>query len=222
MGHADDPQEWLRLNQRYQQMDEAELLRLRDDFDDLTPIAQDVLRTILQARGLWTTQKTGEIGPEETRRADYSFLRAASDTKRSETTDRDSLLKDNGVAVRAGESLDDASLLSDYLQTNNIECLVITTKRGYPVRFPEILVFPEDVERASELLDRADVEALHRAAEAETGQFLDGSSQCPSCGSAEIMLQPSRPDCLNEWLCAECGRSWQDNFPADWKGEQLN
>ena len=43
MGHADDPQEWLRLNQRYQQMDEAQLLQLRDDFDDLTPIAQEIL-----------------------------------------------------------------------------------------------------------------------------------------------------------------------------------
>lgn len=135
------------------------------------------------------------------------------------TVDRDSVLKDEGIAVRASESPDDASLLSDYLRENNIECLVITTKRGYPVRFPEILVFPEDVELASELLDRADVEALRSAAEAETGQIIDGSSQCPSCGSAEIMLQPSRPDCLNAWICANCHRSWQDSLPADWKSD---
>jgi hypothetical protein len=30
MGHADHPQEWLRLNERYQQMGEDELLQLRN------------------------------------------------------------------------------------------------------------------------------------------------------------------------------------------------
>jgi hypothetical protein len=109
--------------------------------------------------------------------------------------------------------------LSDYLQENKIASLVITTKRGYPVRFPEIMVFPENVERASALLNHADADALRRASVADSGQIIDGSSQCPSCGSAEIMLQPSRPDCLNAWICANCHRSWQDNFPADWKSD---
>jgi hypothetical protein len=216
MGHADDPQEWLRLNQRYQQMDEVELLQLRDDFDDLTPTAQDILRPILQARGMWLPRKTREVGPAATHRADYSFLRSATDAQGPATADRDSLLKDSGVAVRACASLDDASLLRDYLQENKIESLVITTKRGYPVRFPEIMVFLEDVERANELLDQADVEALRSAAESDSRQIIDCSSQCPACGSAEILLQPSRPDCLNAWLCANCGRSWQHNLPTDW------
>ena len=218
MGHADDPQEWLRLNQRYQQMDEAELLQLRDDFDDLTPIAQEILRPILQSRGMWLLPEAAHT-PSAMRHADYSFLRTTSNPQGPDVTDRDSLLKDNGVAVRACESLDDASLLRDYLQENKIVSLVTTTKRGYPVRFPEIMVFPEDVERASELLDHADVDALRRASEADSGQFIDGSSKCPGCRSAEIMLQPSRPDCLNAWICSDCGRSWQDNLPADWKSD---
>lgn len=217
MGHADDPQEWLRLNQRYQQMDDDELVHLRDDFDDLTLTAQDVLRPILQARGMWAAPKTGEVGPATPQRADYSFLRTASDAQGLVTADRDSLLRDNGVAVRACESLDEVSLLRDYLQENKVESLVITTKRGYPVRFPEIVVFSEHVERATELLNHADVEALRRAAESDSNQIIDGSSQCPACGSAEIMLQPSRADCLNAWLCANCGRSWQDNLPPDWE-----
>jgi hypothetical protein len=217
MGRTDDPQEWLRLNQRYQQMDEAELLQLRDDFDDLTPTAQHVLRPILHARGLWAVLETSQSPSAAAHHADYSFPRTASDVQGPDTIDRDSLLKDDGVAVRAFESLDDASFLADYLKENKIESLVVTTKRGYPVRFPEILVLPEDVERASELLDQADVEAVRRAAEAESGPIVDGSSQCPACGSAEILLQPSRPDCLNAWLCANCGRSWQDNLPTNWK-----
>jgi hypothetical protein len=109
-------------------------------------------------------------------------------------------------------------LLSDYLQENKIESLVVTTKRGYPVRFPEIMVFPEDVEHASNLIDQADIDTLRRAAEAESTSIVDGSTQCPACGSSEILLQPSSPDCLNSWLCANCGRSWQDNLPADWEG----
>jgi hypothetical protein len=218
MGYADNPQEWLRLNQRYQQMDEGGLLQLRDDFDDLTPTAQDVLRPILQARGMWLPPSTSESGTAAPKRADHSFLGTASNVQGLETTDRDSLLKDDGVAVRACESLDDASLLSDYLQENKIESLVVTTKRGYPVRFPEIMVFPEDVEHASELIDQADIDTLRRAAGAESTSIVDGSTQCPACGSSEILLQPSRPDCLNAWLCANCGRSWQDNLPADWEG----
>jgi hypothetical protein len=103
----------------------------------------------------------------------------------------------------------------DYLQENKVESLVITTKRGYPVRFPEIMVFPEDVERASVALDQADVEALRRAAEIDSGRVIDGSSQCPACGSAEILLQPSRPDCLNAWQCADCGKCWEDRLPDE-------
>jgi hypothetical protein len=218
MGHADDPQEWLRLNQRYHEMDDVELLQLRDDFDDLTPIAQEILRPILQSRGMWSSPEITHTAPAAMRQADYSFLRTTSDAQGPDVSDRDSLLKDKGVAVRACESLDDASLLHDYLQENKIESLVITTKRGYPLRFPEIVAFSEEVERATELLNHADVEALRRAAESDSNQIIDGSSQCPACGSAEIMLQPSRPDCLNAWLCANCGRSWQDNLPPDWEG----
>lgn len=77
--------------------------------------------------------------------ADYSFLRATSDPEGPEISDRNSLLQDMGVAVRACESFDDAALLSAYLEQNNIESLVIRTKRGYPVRFPEIMVFPKFV-----------------------------------------------------------------------------
>jgi hypothetical protein len=218
MGHADDPQEWLRLNQRYHEMDDVELLQLRDDFDDLTPIAQEILRPILQSRGMWSSPEIRHTAPAAMRQADYSFLRTTSDEQGPDVSDRDSLLKDKGVAVHACESLDDASLLHDYLQENKIESLVITTKRGYPLRFPEIVVFSEDVESATELLNHADVEALRHAAESDSDQIIDGSSQCPACGSAEIMLQPSRPDCLNAWLCANCGRSWQDNLPPDWEG----
>jgi hypothetical protein len=101
MGHADDPQEWLRLNRRYQQMGDDELVQLRDDFDDLTPTAQDVLRPILQARVMWAAPKTGEVATATPQRADYSFLSRASDAQRLVTADRDSLLKDNGVAVLA-------------------------------------------------------------------------------------------------------------------------
>lgn len=219
MGHANDPQEWLRLNQRYHEMDEVALTQLRDHFNDLTPTAQEILRPILQSRGMWLFPEAAHTAPAAMRHADYSFLPATSDMQGPDGTDRDSLLKGNGVAVRACESLDDASLLSDYLQENKIASLVITTKRGYPVRFPEIMVFPQDVEGASKLLDQADVNALRRRAEAESESIVEGSSQCPACGSGEILLQPSTPDCLNAWLCANCGRSWRDNLPTDWNDQ---
>jgi hypothetical protein len=175
MGYADDPQEWLRLNQRYQQMDDVELLQLRDDFDDLTPTAQEILRPILQARGMWSSPEITHAAPAAIREADYSFLRTTSDAQGPDVTDRDSLLKDKGVAVCACESLDDASLLRDYLQEKKIESLVVTTKRGYPVRFPEIMVFPEDLEHASNLIDQANVDVLRRAVEAESTSIIDGS-----------------------------------------------
>jgi hypothetical protein len=168
---------------------------------------------------MWSSSEITHTAPAAMQQADYSFLRSTSDSQGPDFADRDSLLKDKGVAVRACESLDDASLLYDYLQKNKIESLVITTKRGYPVRFPEIMVFPEDVEHASNLIDQADVDALRRGAEAESPPIIEGSSKCPACGSSEILLQPSGPDCFNAWLCADCGRSWQDNLPADWEGK---
>jgi hypothetical protein len=219
MAHTDDSQEWLRLTRLYQELDEVDLLQLRDDFDNLASIAQEVLRPILQTRNLWQGPEVAKVTTPTPQRADYSLLRTTSDVNGSAIDrDRDSLLKDEGIAVRACESMEDASLLSDYLTEKQIECLVITTKRGYPVRFPEILVFSRDVEKATELLDNADIEALRRTAEAQSAESIEGSSQCPVCGSTEILL-PCRPDCLNSWLCGDCGRSWQDNLPADLKTE---
>jgi hypothetical protein len=48
MAHTDESQEWLRLTRLYQELDDADLLQLRDDFDNLTSVAQEVLRPILQ------------------------------------------------------------------------------------------------------------------------------------------------------------------------------
>jgi hypothetical protein len=126
---------------------------LRDDFDNLTPIAQEVLRPILQTRNLWQDPEVAKVTTPTPQQADYSFLRTTSDQNGSAIDrDRDSLLKDEGIAVRACESMEDASLLSDYLTEKQVECLVITTKRGYPVRFPEILVFSGNGEKATSCL----------------------------------------------------------------------
>jgi hypothetical protein len=53
MAHTDHSQEWLRLTRLYQELDDVDLLQLRDDFDSLTPMAQEILRPILQTRNLW-------------------------------------------------------------------------------------------------------------------------------------------------------------------------
>lgn len=153
MAHADASEEWLRLTRLYQEMCETELLRLREDFHDLTPIAQDVLRPILETRGLWNSVPIVEDSSAQSRHADYSFLRTSADLLGPEPVDRDSTLMDTGVAVLACDSLEDAGLLRTVLEEKSIPSVVITTKRGYPVRFPEILVFQEDVARATELLD---------------------------------------------------------------------
>ena len=74
MGDTNNPQESLRLNRLYQSMGDIELLQLRDAFDDLTPVAQDALRPILQARALWEVPDSHETGAID-----------------AETIDRDSL-----------------------------------------------------------------------------------------------------------------------------------
>jgi hypothetical protein len=189
MAHTEHSQEWLRLTRLYQELDDVDLLQLRDDFDNLTPMAQEILRPILQTRNLWRGREVAKVTTPTTQRADYSFLRTTPDVKGPAIDrDRDSLLKDEGLAVRACEPMENASLLSDYLMEKQVECLVITTKRGYPVRFPEILVFSRDVEKATELLDNAAIEALRRTADAQSVDSIEGSSQCPVCGSAAILL----------------------------------
>src|ERR1700744_5765763 len=86
--------------------------------------------------------------PTQVGRADYSLVRASAVQGTPENTDPDSLLKDTGIAVRACESLEDADLFRTLLGESKVPALVITSKRGYAVRFPEIVVFPEDVDRA--------------------------------------------------------------------------
>ena len=124
---------------------------------------------------------------------------------------------DKGFAVRACESLEDAGLLRTFLEERKIECCVNTAKGSFPLRYPEIMVFAGDVDRAATLLDEVDLEALRRAAaENLEGPVTDGSTSCPACGSEEILLQPTRSDCLNAWQCANCKKEWQDPLPPEW------
>lgn len=214
MAHTDDAEEWVRLSHLYQGMSEGELLRLHEDFDDLTPVAQEVLLPILKTRGLGKpplpTPATLPTSLETSKTSPFTSGGVA------EHVDLDSLLEDSGVAVRAFESMEDAGLLSDYLRARGIRCCMITTKRGYASRVPEILVFPEDLERAVALLDDADLAALRQAAEGDGGTVFEESSVCPACGSNEILLQPEVPGALNVWLCDRCGNRWQDNLPDGW------
>src|SRR5262249_8205229 len=94
---------------------------------------------------------------------------------------------------------------------------VRATQGPFDLTVPQVRVAPEDAEKAAEVLAKPISETLRREfTEMSYDNAPFASQHCPRCNSNEILIHPENRASLNDWLCAACGHSWQDNLPADW------
>lgn len=206
MARVDFAQESLRLNRLYAAMSDEELLELMKDLDDLTDIARDALTAQIAARGIKSRPPSDRTPNEQI------------DDLPGEATTPQGLedLLIGGVTVAECETSDDAGLLSFVLGESGIRSAVLVTKGQFDLTLPRVRVAPEDAEKAAAVLLHPIPDKVRREyAEMsyENASFAD--QRCPRCNSAEILLQPENPACLNDWLCSNCGYGWQDPLPED-------
>jgi len=187
------------FTQLYASMNDEQLLELRDDYDDLSEIAQPILHGELRRRNLWESAPAAK--PEK----------PAPDGGAPLPGDTDDLLMD-GVIVGNFDDDADVGLASYILEQAKIPSAVFTPSRSFATRRIELRVDPVNADRAAVLLSQpipASVRNDYQAMQ-DANDFIIPA--CPACGSTELLLESTEP--TNHWLCDACGHRWQDALAA--------
>jgi hypothetical protein len=178
-----------RLSALYGEMGEIELLELKASFDDLTDIAQQVLREELEKRQLWDLPAEPAAPSAERKKRSMDELAVT------------------GVVAGEYDTVKEAKLAAFVLELAGIEAAFVDGQ-GFDMRMPSVRVAPEDAERAEALLaepvsdeTRAEFEVRLHAPDFEL-------PVCPHCASEAVLLEAVEPH--NLWFCEECGGSWED------------
>jgi hypothetical protein len=236
MGDIDQAEEYRRLEALYAEMSDQEIGAMSSQVDDLTEIAQQVLRAEISKRGLGSRSLDSAEDPvEAARRA----LRAEISEQGMEEHRQDAahvsdpFLRDpfpSGLDPAGFDMVDvwDASEASEarevmnflesegfkaYLGPENVES--VDDYRGSYEEGVKIKVMRFQAKFANVSLRRfAACEPEQEAAEDD-----DLAACCPKCNSRDIVFQsidvePGKepgPDAKYNWTCDACGHQWTDD-----------
>lgn len=219
----DPATEWRRLTEHYRSLSDQELQELSANLNDLTEVAQQVLRDEMKVRGLsepWpatsAAPKEGEIS-EERGRWDLSFY----DTPPAIGADED---QDESEPVEYSwktelcecETREQAWQLAEALRRAGIDSWLQASRRGYP----GIMVAADQLEQARMIV----AQPISKEIVEEVRQDLESGPSfempcCPTCGAQDPLLESVDP--ANQWRCGACGRRWVEEetiSPAEGKG----
>jgi hypothetical protein len=193
-----DAEQYQALAALYDSYGDRELVDLARGIADLTEMAQDVLKSELQRRGL-------KIAP------------ASEPVQARVLTDEDLLDMRSYAALAPVECIFEyeeeraASAAYYALLREGIESIVVSASdTRSDNRGPRVVVIPKDAERAAAILSQPLADELPTAEE-ETAIF--DLPTCPACGGQETLLESVDP--VNQWRCDDCGKTWlEDAVPS--------
>jgi len=199
--------EWQRLSELYTQKSDDELRELHDDFSDLVETAQTVLRDEMRRRGIWESEPPPAAvkGPDTPE--------AESDVAEQETGFDNEDLREGGITIHECNDEQEEALCRYVLERAKIPCAIVPGGSDrFALRYGQVKVAPDDVERAKAVLEQPVSPAVMREfeaqykAEQEAGEFEVPA--CKKCGSTDVVLEGVDP--VNQWQCGSCGAEWQD------------
>jgi DNA-directed RNA polymerase subunit M/transcription elongation factor TFIIS len=185
-----DPSEaYRKLEEMYAEMSDSKLQEMADHADDLTEVAQQVLRAEISKRGL---EKPHQDQPNTDSVTDEELVRVwvAKDSTEAQTVVK--LLEDAGIPT--------------FLSMEKIEYVDGSTEDK-----PVVKVFFSEGQRALPLLRE------YFPPEAEEEDNDDRVAVCPNCRSSDIVFQSLDPApapgaaAKFNWSCAACGHQWRDD-----------
>ncbi|HVZ84281.1 MAG TPA: hypothetical protein VG893_11450 [Terracidiphilus sp.] len=207
MHEADSGQEWQRLRDVYRGKWDDELRALAADFDDLTPMAQQVLRDEMHLRGLDAAsprEPRGEpqAGSVEGHPGEIGSIETGSE-EMAEFTWK--------VKLCDCETAEQAWQIGEVLRRAGIESWVegASARYEWDVVSPRVLVAADQLEQAQVLAGQPipqDVIDQSKAELADSEPFE--LPVCPACGTEDPLLVNADP--VNTWQCEACGREWSD------------
>jgi hypothetical protein len=216
----DPAAEWTRLTRLYAEKSDEELLALAEDFDDLTEIAQGILRDEMRRRNLALPERParGSRSTDPPKQSSVFGRWSSSDTERCKSSHgRADDTGNNGTAAEYTwktelcecDDWDLAWQLSDALRGEGIESWTEgpRTFDETGLLHPRVLVPADRLEEARAIAARPiaqEVIDLHR-------KYVP--SRCPRCGAGDPILEAAVP--ANQWRCEECGAEWVDSATLD-------
>jgi hypothetical protein len=212
----DQAAEWRRLTEHYRTLYDEELIKLAAEPDELTEIAQQVLRDEIQRRGLrdqhqppadvsdWN--KPGLPPPSTWESMPSLIPYAKSDQEGNSATDYTwkTLLCECDEREQAWQ-------IQEVLRRARIECWIeVPNSYSIDLSGPRVLVAADQLEQARTIIAQPipqDVvdESMVKVPEYEL-------PTCPHCGSADPILASVEP--ANTWLCEVCGKEWSESAEA--------
>ncbi|HZB88069.1 MAG TPA: hypothetical protein VE291_05385 [Terracidiphilus sp.] len=207
------------LTEVYRAKWDEELRVLAEEFDDLTEMAQQVLREELQRRGLG---KPGALVGEREPARGTAGVRSSDDDQLTTDGKPDEDDPDDGLPYELTwktplcdcESREEAWQRAEMLKRAGIESW-IDAPDAYALDLsgPRVMVAADQLEQAraiaaqpvpQDIIDQSKVEM------APPEPFA--LPNCPGCGAADPLLAGIEP--VNQWQCEVCGREWSDPAPS--------
>jgi len=204
--------DWQSLTKLYGEMGDEELLELDSQINDLTELAQQVLRDEMKKRGL-ARPRPADNAPKTAARF------GASQSDRREPSPFDQAEEDGDPP--------------DEYTWKTVLCECNERKEVYPIRMAlwhagieswiggrwsrysddarnrRILVAADQLDQAREVIARPIPDAVVEECREAATEFK--VPICPKCGAEDPILENAEP--VNSWRCEECGRQWTDPAP---------
>ncbi|HXR38919.1 MAG TPA: hypothetical protein VN776_07495 [Terracidiphilus sp.] len=220
--HDNPAEDWQRLTEVYRQMGDEELEEVAADFADLTPTAQEALRSEMKSRGLRdpsadprTEPRAKPAAPEPAEPSRWASSVAPDDGDSSpEGEDGAEGNEEDGrpreytwkTPLCECEDRDHAWQVSEALRRAGIESWIERPGRGWVIGGPRVVVAADQLEQAREVAERPIPQDIVDLSKMEVPEFVP--PKCPACGAGDPVLESAEPS--NAWLCEACGKQWTE------------
>jgi DNA-directed RNA polymerase subunit M/transcription elongation factor TFIIS len=200
--HNPDPQEeWRLLRETYGLMTEDEIATVAEGAYDLTPMAQEVLQSIIREKG-WNVrlnmqpsqQAPVAVPPNDLDLESFGWAMSLDEARRT-------------------KRILDAAFVPSFLGPDNI--MNLEDFKGGFERGVEVKVRPVDRHRAQAAMAEAALQEDDGTPDPEESK--EYAVLCPKCRSQEVVFEESDPgatgsplDTKFNWSCDACGYKWQD------------
>ena len=211
----DDPYEQRRrLSEHYSRMLDGELLKLANEYSDLTEVARQVLRDEMLKRGLGDPLKPQELQQTPGRfRFERGIELEGEEDSPSDEEDGEKAIEYTWKTLLCEcESPEQASQVREVLFRAGIESWIENSGRRYASNWHYagnigIQVAADQLDQARTILAQPIPQDIVEESQVKVPEYEN--PECPGCGDPEPTLLEADP--VNRWGCEVCGREWTED-----------
>ena len=120
----------------------------------------------------------------------------------------DELLQQGGATVAEFATDEEAELCSFRLEDARIQNVILRRRSKLDLRAPQVLVAPDDIQAALEVLKEPIKDGVRRDYLASRSMEDFQIPACVSCLSRDVILVTNSP--VNHWKCDTCDARWTE------------